>query len=79
MSGTQVLRSVRIHRYVERGRYDAAAEQVRCLACRRVYDKPSAGTTVGRNPGCPSCGYVGWLSVLVLVPVRDAPRPSATA
>jgi hypothetical protein len=38
-------------------------ESVRCLNCGEVYAKPVAGGTVQENPGCPLCGYVGWLSV----------------
>ena len=36
-------------------------ESVRCLECGAVYAKPSAGGTVRENPGCPDCGYVGWI------------------
>ena len=36
---------------------------VRCLECGEIYAKPRRGGTVEKNPGCPSCGYVGWLSV----------------
>jgi hypothetical protein len=38
-------------------------QSVRCLDCRIVYGKPSGGGTLTRNPGCPGCGYVGWLSL----------------
>jgi hypothetical protein len=34
---------------------------VRCLGCGTVYFKPARGGTVAANPGCPQCGYVGWL------------------
>lgn len=34
---------------------------VRCLACGTVYPKPQTGGTSGSNPGCPVCGYVGWV------------------
>ena len=34
---------------------------VRCLACGTVYPKPSSLGTAGSNPGCPRCGYVGWV------------------
>jgi phage FluMu protein Com len=34
---------------------------VRCLECGAVYAKPSGGGTVQQNPGCPECGYVGWV------------------
>lgn len=36
-------------------------ERVRCLGCGSVYVKPTGGGTVFANPGCPECGYVGWL------------------
>lgn len=36
-------------------------ESVRCLECGAVYAKPSGGGTVRENPGCPDCGYVGWV------------------
>ena len=34
---------------------------VRCLACGTVYPKPSSIGTAESNPGCPRCGYVGWV------------------
>jgi predicted nucleic acid-binding Zn-ribbon protein len=40
-------------------------ESVRCLACGVVYAKPSSGGTVRANPGCPDCGYVGWVGTRV--------------
>jgi hypothetical protein len=40
-------------------------ESVRCLECGAVYAKPSGGGTVNANPGCPECGYVGWLSAAI--------------
>jgi hypothetical protein len=43
----------------------ALVESVRCLECGAVYAKPAAGGTVRANPGCPECGYVGWLAVSV--------------
>ena len=36
-------------------------ERVRCLGCGALYVKPSGGGTVSANPGCPECGYVGWV------------------
>jgi hypothetical protein len=36
-------------------------ESVRCLECSEIYSKPVAGGTVNKNPGCPACGYVGWI------------------
>jgi hypothetical protein len=36
-------------------------ESVRCLECGAVYAKPAGGGTVRENPGCPDCGYVGWV------------------
>ena len=41
----------------------AVYESVRCLECGTIYAKPSRGGTARLNPGCPECGYVGWLSV----------------
>ena len=32
-----------------------------CLECGETYSKPVAGGTVEKNPGCPECGYVGWI------------------
>jgi hypothetical protein len=40
-----------------------AFQSVRCLECGEVYSKPVEGGTVQKNPGCPSCGYVGWIPV----------------
>jgi predicted nucleic acid-binding Zn-ribbon protein len=34
---------------------------VRCLACGTVYTKPEGLGTAESNPGCPKCGYVGWV------------------
>jgi hypothetical protein len=36
-------------------------EGVRCLECGVAYSKPTDGGTVAKNPGCPMCGYVGWI------------------
>jgi DNA-directed RNA polymerase subunit RPC12/RpoP len=47
-------------------------ERVQCLECGTRYIKPAGGTTVQRNPGCPRCGYVGWISAGV--PASRAPR-----
>jgi predicted nucleic acid-binding Zn-ribbon protein len=43
----------------------ALLESVRCLDCGAVYAKPSRGGTAVANPGCPECGYVGWLAVTI--------------
>ena len=40
-------------------------ERVRCLDCGNVYAKPAGRGTVASNPGCPDCGYVGWLSATI--------------
>jgi hypothetical protein len=37
-------------------------ESVRCLECGSFYAKPAGGGTVHDNPGCPECGYVGWVA-----------------
>jgi hypothetical protein len=45
----------------------AVMESVRCLDCGAVYSKPSGGGTPRQNPGCPDCGYLGWISTAVPV------------
>jgi hypothetical protein len=54
----------------------AVLESVRCLECGEVYSKPVAGGTVQKNPGCPICGYVGWIPIS-LPEDADEPRRSA--
>jgi predicted nucleic acid-binding Zn-ribbon protein len=49
----------------------AVYENVRCLECGTVYSKPTRGGTARANPGCPDCGYVGWIAVNM--PVRAVP------
>lgn len=39
----------------------ARLDRVRCLDCGLAYAKPAGGGTVRDNPGCPSCGYLGWI------------------
>jgi predicted nucleic acid-binding Zn-ribbon protein len=36
-------------------------QSVRCLECGSPYAKPVGGGTAAANPGCPDCGYLGWL------------------
>jgi hypothetical protein len=40
-------------------------ERVRCLDCGEIYSKPVIGGTTQKNPGCPVCGYVGWIPLTV--------------
>ena len=40
-------------------------DRVRCLECGAKYVKPADGGTVQENPGCPRCGYVGWISATI--------------
>lgn len=40
-------------------------ERVRCLECGVSYLKPCGGGIRRRNPGCPRCGYIGWISAMV--------------
>ena len=54
----------------------AVYESVRCLECDTVYAKPSRGGTARLNPGCPECGYVGWLSVDLPLSSGSTPRRS---
>jgi hypothetical protein len=39
----------------------SSVERVRCLNCNASYVKPAGGGIVSANPGCPRCGYVGWV------------------
>lgn len=56
----------------------AVLASVRCLECGGVYAKPNVGGTSETNPGCPVCGYVGWVPVrLALGPAKQ--RRSAPA
>ena len=52
-------------------------ESVRCLGCGAVYAKPSGGGTVRENPGCPDCGYVGWMETAPPVTEEWTPARSA--
>jgi hypothetical protein len=52
-------------------------ESVHCLECGEIYSKPVAGGTVLKNPGCPACGYVGWIPIS-LPPEQGARRRSAS-
>ena len=51
-------------------------ERVRCLECGVKYVKPSDGGTVHRNPGCPRCGYVGWILATIPPSSSGSERPS---
>lgn len=42
-----------------------AYEDVLCLECGCTYPKPVRGGTTRENPGCPRCGYVGWIAARV--------------
>jgi hypothetical protein len=44
--------------------------RVCCLSCTSVYAKPLEGPTGRKNPGCPNCGYLGWV-----LEVEDPPHP----
>ena len=49
---------------------------VRCLGCDELYTKPLGGGTVRANPGCPECGYVGWVLAPALATKASAPDRS---
>ena len=55
----------------------ATIARVRCLNCKASYVKPAGGGTVTANPGCPECGYVGWVIERAPVTMGDAPNRSA--
>ena len=50
-------------------------ESVECLECGAVYAKPAGGGTVRENPGCPDCGYVGWVAAGVEPPFSELSQP----
>jgi predicted nucleic acid-binding Zn-ribbon protein len=59
-------------------------ERVRCLECGTTYAKPADGGMVNENPGCPRCGYLGWIRTTVPTPEDgrhrsggDQPPPAA--
>jgi hypothetical protein len=52
----------------------AVFETVRCLECGEVYSKPIGGGIVRTNPGCTTCGYLGWIPVTL--PLEYAPLRS---
>ena len=60
-------------------------ERVRCLDCSTSYSKPADGGTVHENPGCPRCGYLGWIATTVPTEVAargrsaEGLRPSSGA
>jgi hypothetical protein len=55
--------------------YLARIERVRCLNCSAPYVKPAGGGTVSANPGCPECGYVGWVrEQMPITPVGEPNR-----
>jgi hypothetical protein len=53
-----------------------AVESVRCLDCGAVSAKPANGGTVRENPGCPDCGYVGWVLIGETLSEEESPRRS---
>ncbi len=48
--------------------------RVQCLSCGRAYEKPETDRTMRANPGCPECGYLGWmpLSSAATLPLHSA-------
>jgi hypothetical protein len=54
-------------------------ESVRCLECGAVYAKPRNGGTVRENPGCPECGYVGWVASSLRVVSEGSQLPRSDA
>ena len=61
----------------ERRPAPVGTECVHCLECGSVYAKPVSGGAVARNPGCPDCGYVGWIPVTVEAEPRSRRRSGA--
>jgi hypothetical protein len=46
---------------MEEERGQRPTDSVRCLQCGIAYEKPFGGGTEEQNPGCPACGYSGWI------------------
>jgi len=51
-------------------------DRVRCLECGTKYVKPAAGGTMNENPGCPRCGYAGWIDAGI-PPQRSADKAAS--
>lgn len=51
----------------------SGVEGVRCLECGAVFDKPAGVQSEDAIPGCPDCGYHGWLAASVPFRTADAP------
>jgi hypothetical protein len=52
-----------------------ALESVCCLECGEIYSKPAGGGTIQKNPGCPECGYVGWIPLSLPAEPAVSRRP----
>ena len=50
--------------------------RVRCLDCGAAYVKPAKGGTIEQNPGCPRCGYIGWIAASVDFTPRRHEEPT---
>ncbi len=55
----------------------AVLESVCCLECAEIYSKPVGGGTVEKNPGCPECGYVGWIPLSLPLEPRGSLHSAA--
>jgi hypothetical protein len=56
----RALLGVELHQGFE-NRVVKAFARVRCLDCGSSYSKPMGRGTAAANPGCPTCGYLGWV------------------
>ena len=45
-----------------------------CLACGVRYTKPVGHSVAEANPGCPACGYLGWVLDSEFVPGVTSPQ-----
>jgi hypothetical protein len=54
----------------------SVAIRVRCLDCGAAYAKPVSGGTMATNPGCPRCGYSGWITGTIGVTSATDVQPS---
>jgi ferredoxin-like protein FixX len=63
----------------DEGQQLTVVESVRCLECGAAYGKPRDGGTVRENPGCPECGYVGWVASPLHVVSEEWQLPRSAA
>lgn len=67
------LLDMELHHGYGENRLVEAFARVRCLDCGSAYTKPMGHGTAAANPGCPECGYLGWVPFSAEGTVAAAP------